>query len=428
MKRRTFVKASGLAAAGTLISTPAWSREKRINIGIVGSGWWARDFLLKPMLKTGQFELAGICDVDPAALRSTLRILEELGAPTPEIFSDYREMYEMKGLQSVVIATPPHWHALQFVDACKKGLDIFLEKPVSWDIREGQAMLKAKQESGIVVQVDFPRIVKGNNQRVREIIESGQVGSIQQVQAQILYQESPLVEKPIPEGFDFNTYCGPAPMQKFLCLEESLSPRWREQFVFSRGIMVDWGIHYLHNVRQVMGLELPVKVSSVGGITSDYERDNPDHLQVHYDFDGLPVYWTQKTWGFQQMHPEYRFGVYYFGEKANLFVADQFIDIIPGGRNGGETERIETERSNSRTFERMFEEFATGIRTRSNEGISNTFEEGLLTTSMVTFGDISYRSSSHLEIADNGFDILENPVAAEHLKRTYRAPLEHPFA
>ncbi|MDX2431293.1 MAG: Gfo/Idh/MocA family oxidoreductase, partial [Bacteroides sp.] len=379
-----------------------------------------------PILKSGQFELIGLCDVDSLALNSTAEKVLAAGAQKPKLFASYKEMYDLPGLQAVVIATPPHWHALQFVDACEKGLDVFLEKPLSWDIREGQAMLKAKQEAGTVVQVDFPRIMLDVNEQVKEYIGSGEAGRIMQVQAQIHYKESPLFEKEIPDTFDFETYCGPAPMQKYLCLEDAGTPRWRSQYVFSQGIMVDWGIHYLHNIRQVLDLGMPGSVSAIGGITSNYPRDNPDYLDVNFDFDGLPVYWSHKTWGYNYPEPKHRIGAFYYGEKANIFEGDSAWEIYPHG----ESEPLihEAAQVTEDTFTQMMLEFAEGIRTRSNVGITNTFEEALITTAMVNYGDLAYRTEAAIDINASTFDVSNNDKAEAMLKREYRKPYKHPYA
>jgi predicted dehydrogenase len=364
--------------------------------------------------------------VDGVAIHKTAMKLADAGQKEPKLFSDYRNMYDMPGLEAVIIATPPHWHALHFIDACKKGLHVFLEKPVSWDIKEGQAMLKAKQESGIVVQVDFPRIVADQNKQVKEYIASGEAGAIRQVEAQIDYTEPRPVEKPIPGSFDFDTYCGPAPMQKFLCLEEQQTPRWREMFPFSRGIMFDWGIHYLHNIRDVMELELPTGVSAIGGMTSEYERSTPDHLDVQFDFNGFPVRWTHKTWGYINPLPSQRFGVLYMGEKANIFQGDRSWEVFPAG-NDAESIKHESPATGKQNFLDMFNEFAEGIRWKSNEGITNTFEEALRTTSMTIYGDIAYRSRCHLELDHDNFDITNCDSARAQLKREYRVPYVHPW-
>ncbi len=391
----------------------------------MGTGWWTNDFLLNPILKSEQFNVVGMCDVDLLALHKTAEKVIAAGKQKPKLFSSYKEMYELPGLQAVVIATPPHWHALQFVDACEAGLHVFLEKPLSWDIREGQAMLKAKQKAGTVVQVDFPRILIDTNNQVKQYIESGEAGKIMQVQAQIHYTESPLYEKEIPETFDFDAYCGPVPMQKFLCQEEGSIPYWRSQYVFSQGIMVDWGIHYLHNIRQVLGLDMPASVSAIGGITSDYPRDNPDHLDVRFDFDGLPVHWSHKTWGFNHPEPKHRIGAFYYGEKANIFEGDSVWEIYP--HDASEPIIHEAVRVNEDTFIEMMLEFAAGIRSNSNAGITNTFEEALKTTAMVNYGDLAYRTKSGLDIDASTFDVANNPKAESMLKREYRAPYLHPW-
>ena len=426
MKRRDFIKTGSLAAGSMMITPPLMAKSDRIKIAIVGTGWWANDFLLNPILKSGQFDLIALCDVNALALSKTAEKVLAAGKPKPELFASYKEMYEMPGLQAVVIATPPHWHALQFVAACEKGLDVFLEKPLSWDIREGQAMLRAKQKAGTVVQVDFPRIMTDTNELVKQYIQSGEAGRIMQAQAQIHYKESPIFEKEIPETFDFESYCGPAPLQKYLCPEDKNTPRWRSQYVFSQGIMVDWGIHYLHNIRQVLGLEMPGNVSAIGGITSDYPRDNPDYLDVNFDFDGLPVYWSHKTWGYNYPEPKHKIGAFYYGEKANIFEGDSAWEIYPS--DGGEPIIHEATRVTEDTFTQMMIEFADGIRSNSNAGITNTFEEALKTTAMVNYGDLAYRTGAGMEINASTFDVSNNDRAEAMLKREYREPYRHPYS
>lgn len=426
MKRRDFIKTGSLAAGSMMISSPLMAKSDKIKIAILGTGWWANDFLLNPILNSGQFDIVALCDVDALALGKTAEKVIAAGKSKPELFAHYKEMYEMPGLQAVVIATPPHWHALQFVDACEKGLDVFLEKPLSWDIREGQAMLRAKEKAGTVVQVDFPRIMTDTNEKVKQYIESGEAGKIRQVQAQIHYTESPLFEKEIPETFDFDSYCGPAPLQKYLCQEDKNTPHWRSQYVFSQGIMVDWGIHYLHNIRQVLDLDLPTSVSAIGGITSDYPRDNPDYLDVNFNFEGLPVYWSHKTWGYNYPEPKHRIGAFYYGEKANIFEGDSAWEIYP--HNASEPIIHKATRVTEETFTQMMIEFANGIRSKSNEGISNTFEEALLTTAMVNYGDLAYRTGAGMDIDASTYDVRNNDRAETLLKRKYRDPYMHPWS
>ncbi len=305
MLRRDFIK-SGAVVAGTLVVPfSLQAKDEKVKLAILGTGWWGTDILLTNALASGQFEIVALCDVNSLALENAANIVVNTGAKKPKLFTSYKEMYEMSGLEAVAIATPTHWHALQFIDACKKDLHVFLEKPISYDIREGQAMLKAKQKANIVVQVDFPRVMVDTNDQVKKYIKSGEAGRIYQVLANINNQEGTLVEKEIPKTIDFNTFCGPAPLKKFLCNENGTTPDWRGQHDFSRGIMADWGIHYIHNVRRVLNLGIPDTISAIGGTTRNLTSDNPDQLDVRFGFGELPVYWSHKAWGYTSPTPEH---------------------------------------------------------------------------------------------------------------------------
>ena len=176
MKRREFIKASAIAAGALTTPVPLFINREKIKLAILGTGWWGTDVLLPNAMASGQFEIIGLCDVDSGALRRTADSVEKASGKKPRLFADYKEMYEMPGLQAVAIATPTHWHALQFIDACRKGLHVFLEKPVSYDIAEGMAMLDAKRKASIVVQVDFPRTMVDTNDKVKAFIQSGEIG------------------------------------------------------------------------------------------------------------------------------------------------------------------------------------------------------------------------------------------------------------
>ncbi len=428
-------KTSAIAAGALTTPVPFFTNRDKIKLAILGTGWWGTDVLLPNAMASGQFEIVGLCDVDSQALRRATDAVVQAGGEKPGLFADYKEMYEIPGLQAVAIATPTHWHALQFIDACRKGLHVFLEKPVSYDITEGMAMLKAKQKANIVVQVDFPRTMVDTGEQVQAFIQSGEIGKVLQVQANINRPDAILVEKEIPETMDFETYCGPAPYTGYLCSEDGIKPNWRGQHEFSRGLLMDWGIHYIHNVRKVLDLDLPENVSSIGGITRNFTQKNPDHLNVHFDFGGLPVYWTHKSWGFTSPVPDYNIGVYYFGEKGTIFAGDLGWHILPAeGKEkvtNGDVRFRPGKSGNVEIYAKMivslFNEFADGIRNQANDGITNTLEEAFKTTSTVIYGDLAYLVKSGIAIDSSTMDIPNNEKAQKMLKREYRTPYQHPY-
>ena len=434
MKRRDFIKTSAIAAGAFTTQVPLFQKQDKIKLAILGTGWWGTDVLLPNAIASGKFEIIGLCDIDTQALHRATDAVVKAGGEKPGTFTNYLEMFKMKGLEAVAIATPTHWHALQFIDACRTGLHVFLEKPVSYDIAEGLAMLEAKQKANIVVQVDFPRTMVDTNDKVRAYIKSGKIGKVFQVQANINRMDAVLVEKEIPETMDFETFCGPAPVTRYLCSGDAVKPNWRGQREFSRGLLMDWGIHYIHNVRKVLDLDLPENISSIGGITRNFTQKNPDHLNVHFDFGGLPVYWTHKSWGFTSPIPDYNIGVYYFGEKGTIFSGDLGWHIYPAGDQekviNGDVRFTPDKPGVAEIYANMiiklFNEFADGIANQTNDGITNTLEEAFKTTSTVIYGDLAYLVKSGITIDSSTMDILNNEEAQSMLKRPYRSPYQHP--
>jgi predicted dehydrogenase len=435
MKRRDFIKTSAIAAGSMTTPYSLFACQDKIKLAILGTGWWGTDELLPNALDSGQFEIAGLCDVESQSLQRAADAVIKSGGRKPDLFSDYQEMYEMPGLQAVAIATPTHWHALQFIDACRKGLHVFLEKPISYDIAEGMAMLEAKKKANTVVQVDFPRTMVDTNDRIKKIIQSGKIGKIFQVQANINRPDAVLIEKQIPESMDFETYCGPAPITRYLCSANGTKPNWRGQREFSRGLLMDWGIHYIHNIRKVLDLDLPEHVCSIGGITRNFTQNNPDHLNVHFDFGGLPVYWMHKSWGYTAPIPDYNIGVYYYGEKGTIFAGDLGWHVLPAdGKEkitNGDVRYRPNEPGIAEIYANMiielFNEFADGIRKRSNDGITNNLEEAFKTTSTVIYGDLAYKVKSGINIDTSNMDISNSKDAQKMLKRDYRPPYQHPY-
>jgi predicted dehydrogenase len=433
MLRRDFIKSSALVASGAILSPlPLFARDEKIKIAILGTGWWGTDILLPSAFSSGNFEIVGLCDVNSLALKKAAAALVKVGGKEPKLFSDYRQMYGLPGLQAVAIATPTHWHALQFIDACNKGLHVFLEKPISYDIREGQAMLEAHRKAKNVVQVDFPRVMADTNNEVKSFIQSGEAGKILQVQANINSPNGPVIEKAIPSTLDFETFCGPAPRAKYLCNEDATIPNWRAQHEFSRGELADWGIHYIHNVRRILDLGIPDSVSAVGGKIRSFTQ-HPDQLDVRFDFSGLPVYWSHKSWGFTSPNPDHDIGVFYYGEKATIFAGDLGWEVFTKGGTKKTSGSVRFEPGKpenivlySKMMTDMFNEFAEGIRKKSNKGITNTLEEAQKTTSCVIYGDMAYQTKSNLQIDKATLDIMNNKEALAMLKREYRAPYQHP--
>ena len=442
MNRRQFIQHTGAASAAMALprigfgtDTEADSgADRKLNIAILGTGWFGADLLLPNALASGHFTVVALCDVNQNAFQTSLATLEKAGQPTPAVFSDYKKMYDLPGLDAVVIATPTHWHALQFVDACQKGLHVFLEKPVSYDIAESKAMLAAHQKANNVVVVDFERVQFDTNGQVRAFIASGEAGNIRQVLVNLHNPEGMPVEKSVPATLDFDAFCGPVPLQKFLCDTNSNKPNWRGNHAFGRGTMVDWGAHYLHNARKVMNLGLPDSVRATGGNVTNKGAEQPDWMEVVFDYGGLPVQYSQRAWGYQSPNPDTNIGVWYMGDKASIFTGEFGWEVYPANGkpsiNHGEigfkpwTPEFGTKMNDG--IRKQFVELAEGIAAKSNRKISAPLDDAILTNTAMIMADLAYRTGAGL-LTKRELDGADASVSVL-LKRPYRAGYKHPFS
>src|ERR1700704_743875 len=149
MDRRQFLMS--LAAASSAL---AFDDQKRRRVGLIGCGWYGKSDLFR-LIQVAPVEVVSLCDVDKQMLENCAEMVSQRQASKkkPRTYHDYREMLKEKDLDIVEVATPDHWHALPMIEAAKAGADIYVQKPISVDIVEGQAMVAAARQHKPVVQV-----------------------------------------------------------------------------------------------------------------------------------------------------------------------------------------------------------------------------------------------------------------------------------
>ena len=254
--------------------------------------------ITKAALKVGGVEVIGVCDVDSEHLSSSADEIEKLQGIRPKMFKYYNDLLEMKGLEAVFIGTPPHWHALQFIAACEKGLDIYCEKPLSYDIMEGIAMVNAAEKRGNIVQIGFQRRQSEAFKKAKELLDNGRIGNLHQVVAQIHYNPELMdtTIQPPPASLDWEEWCGPAPKLDYRPSIGHMA--WRLEKEYGNGHLVDWGIHHIDIIRRIMGEGMPAEFYSTGGI---YELKGkittPDTLTSQMAFKKAPLIWQHRLWG-----------------------------------------------------------------------------------------------------------------------------------
>ena len=260
--RRGFLKSSlatgaGLALAPRFASAEVLGANDRIPIGVIGTGGRARS-LMRHLKTLSNARLAAVCDVYEPRLREAA----ELAGTGPVQHSDYRRILDDGEIHAVVIGAPDHWHKAMALDALAAGKDVYLEKPISHSIEEGEAIVKAAGASKQVVQT-------GTQQRSWEhwilgktIVDSGKLGQITFVQS---YWFQRFGTGPLPEldtaKLDWKSWLGPAPARPF---DAERFARWRHFKDYGGGMLTDLLTHWIDAVQWYLGAGAPLTAQATG--------------------------------------------------------------------------------------------------------------------------------------------------------------------
>ena len=444
MNRREFLRTGGALAVATsgLERYAEAFAESRLRVGLIGTGWYGKADLFR-LIQVAPVEVVSLCDVDRAMLGDAAQQVasRQLSKKTPRTYGDYRTMLAERDLDLVLIATPDHWHALPFLEAVKAGADVYVQKPVSVDIVEGQAMLAAARKYGRVVQVGTQRRSTPHLMEAREqIVQAGRLGKVGLVEVYCYYHmrasENPPDSAP-PENLDWELYTGPAPARPYNRL---VHPRgWRAFMEYGNGIVGDMCVHMLDMVRWMMGLGMPKRVSSTGGIFVDKgsKANITDSQTATFDYDDLRVVWTHRTWG-DAPDPKYPWGATLYGDKGTLKASVMSYDFIPLG--GGEAVHkdvtYELEQfPEDKTEKDLERHVAPAIRGHMKDLLAcmksrgrpvADIEEGYTSTAACLLANLSMKLGRTLEWDQAKGRVAGDEEANSLLRRPYRSPWVHP--
>ncbi len=423
--RRQFLGTVAAGAAGLsclpYLAAAEPAANRKLKLGLIGCGWYGM-VDVKAAFKAGGVEVLALCDVDSEHLAKSTEEVEKLQGARPKTFKLYEEMLSVPGLEAVIIATPPQWHALPFIAALERGLDVYCEKPLAYDVREGRAMVEAAKKSNRIVQIGFQRRQSPAFQAVRQYIADGHPGRIVHVDAQIHYKAGVLdaTPQPPPASLDWDLWCGPGP--KIPYSPQVGHKNWRLEKTTGHGHLVDWGIHLIDATRVILGEGAPRAVTAAGGIYYFKGKiTTPDVLTAHFEFERCPVTWRHRIWGAEEFTPEVNNGIFFYGEKETVFVTDNRWIVIPRGK--GKERQVNDVAADTATLHMA--EFLNAVREQKQPGCSTA--DAHLSTTAVKLAMISYETGAKITWDAASEQIVGNPDAATLLRREYRSPWQHPY-
>ncbi|PYM11411.1 MAG: hypothetical protein DME18_14050 [Verrucomicrobia bacterium] len=450
MKRRQFIKrvaqtTAALSATSAVSAQRVLGANERVRVGLIGCGGRGM-FDAKLMREAPNVEFAAVCDLYPPHLARA----KEWAGPAAKQFKNFRRLLEQKDIDAVLIATPDHWHAIPTVHACRAGKDVYVEKPLGHNIKEGRAMVEAARRHNRVVQMGAQQRSAPHYAEVARIIQSGELGQVHFARIWNYVNMYPdgigrATDSDPPEGVDWDMYLGPAPYVPFNKNRFIGTYRWF--WDYGGGLVTDFGIHRFDSMRQIMKLDAPVSVTASGGRYGLSDgAETPDMVQVTYEYPGFILSYEAsmlnahgaggRTPGkkyYQARGNEDRpHGEAYYGTNGTLIVDRLGFEIYPELSNAsGPGAAGREQRSDGLRMQRkeVSAEDATALHVknfiecvRSRKKPVADVEIGHHSTIVAHLGNIAYRSGNKIRWDAPKEQIVDDAEASKLLARQARKP------
>ena len=434
MQRRAFLKlaaksTAGLIAAPYLIRSSAFGAtapSNRIALGVIGVGNQGSAHL-RLLVNDSRVQIVGVCDVDRGHRETAKHLVESsYGGASPTgsyrgcyTTGDFRELLARPDIDAVLIAVPDHWHALPLIYAARAGKDIYAEKPFSLTIPEGQAMVKAVEESGVVCQIGSQQRSSGEFQRCVELARNGFLGDVKRIKVGLPEGaggsiDTPLYPQAIPAGFDYEFWLGPAPWAPY-CKERCFYQfRWIQDY--SGGQLTDWIGHHFDIAAWGGGVSLTgpvaIKRASARYPTGPLYTPEEYYFEAHYA-NGLVI----------EVSSAYRGGVEFIGSEgwcwADRGMTDFSSPTLRTAPIPADGFRIANPRASH------WEDFFHSVATRQQPRCP--VQEAHRVVSVAHLGGLAFRTGrSELQFDPDRQQIVGAPDAERLVSRAYRGPWQFP--
>lgn len=425
--RRDFLRSTTLsAAAGLAFSAHLSGAEDKpaasgdpVRLAVMGLNGRGKG-LLSTFCSQPNVEIAYLCDPDSKTFADALKIVEGKGnqTKTPKLVADFREALADKDVTALVCAAPDHWHALATIWACQAGKDVYVEKPVCHNIREGEAMVAAARKYQRVVQAGTQRRSAADLMEAVKLIREGKLGEVDMVRCWIT-SERPSIGKvqpsTPPENLNYDLWCGPGPADAYKT--NLVHYHWHWRWDFGTGECGNNGIHAMDVARWGLGVEYPEFVSCGGGkYFFEDDQETPDTQLATFDFANTCIQWEHRTWTKRGIDGQ-GYGVAFYGRDATLVVGGKGWKLYKGEKEIEKNDGGDMEGPHIKNF---LECLVTREKPNADIEIAHR------STQLCHLANIAWRTRSTIKFDGAKGEILDNPAASALMARTYRKGFELP--
>ncbi len=294
-----FVRQSEAAEHEMALTQRKFGPNDIINVGLIGSGGpkggYRQGFgVANHMRGRAGVKMVAVCDVD-ADHRDWAA--NQFGPDTAK-YTDYRQLLADRKIDAVIIGTPDHWHSIIAIDAMKAGKDVYCEKPLTLAIQEGRDISNAAMKGKRVFQTGSQQRSDARFRLACELVRNGRVGKLLKVTTHLPGGPvgGPFEPKPVPAGFDWNMWVGPAPMTEYIYERTHGNFRWWLEY--SGGMLTDWGAHHNDIAQWALGMDDSGPISVEGtaknppSVGKTFYNTFPE-FEIRYRYaNGVPLHCT----------------------------------------------------------------------------------------------------------------------------------------
>ena len=425
--RRTFLKAVAVGAGVARVAA-----SDRVRVGFIGAGLIGTrhliDFAAQP-----DVDVVAIADVSPPRLAAAVR----RAGGRPEPVTDFRRLVDRQDIDAVVVSTPDHWHALMTIMACAAGKDVYVEKPLTHVVREGDWMIEAATRHGRIVQVGTQQRSGKHYQRAAELVRGGHIGPVRHVHIRATRNISPGFTRPVAEptldAAAWDLWLGPAPLVPFDERRALYHFRWF--WDYSGGQTTNLLAHDLDIVQWMTGA-MPRRVSAFARRSLEGFGETPDTCEAIYEFPDFLLTWTNSEVSAGRWR-----GLEIGGTKGTLTINRAGFQVVPDRAIPAEVQiptpdfagsapredPLRTEAVTDEGYQQVRDQFVPHVRdflesVRSRRPPMSDLRSSQQTTIGCHLANIALRVGRVVTWDAAANTIAGDAEAAAMLSKTYRAP------